>query len=114
MQHNQFYKFRRGDADNINFPRGQRNSSHAHRPAKATQVMHNRRTEIKRINSISVSTTPVNLLPDQIADSFTDIGTTIRAATIIDTVTEVKERCLTDKWLELIKEKRVQTKQFIC
>ncbi|XP_018393537.1 PREDICTED: uncharacterized protein LOC108772502 [Cyphomyrmex costatus] len=52
--------------------------------------MHNRRMEIKKINSVSVSTTPINLFPDQIIDNFADIGTTIRTATITDAMTENK------------------------
>jgi len=71
VQHDQFYKFRRGDADNINF-------------------------QIKK-NSVLVSTTPVNLFPDQITDSFADIGTTIRTVTITDAAIEVMERRLSDK-----------------
>lgn len=89
VQHDQFYKFRRGDADNINFLGGQRNGSQTYRPAQAT---HDKRAEIKKINSAWMSTTPANLIPDQIADSFADISTN-RTATIIDVVTEViKER----------------------
>lgn len=83
--------------DNINFPDSQRNGSQAyHRQVKATYAMHNRRTEIKKINSVSESTTPVNLFPDQITD-FADIGTTIRTATITDAVTEVTKRRSRDK-----------------
>lgn len=88
VQHDQFYKFRRADVDNISFPDGQRNGSQTYRPAKATHAMHNKRTEIKKINSISVSTTPTNLFPDQIVDSFTDIGKNRTT----DAVTEVTER----------------------
>ncbi|EGI59742.1 PREDICTED: uncharacterized protein LOC105151629 isoform X2 [Acromyrmex echinatior] len=89
VQHNQFYKFRRGDTDNINFPSNQRNGSQAYRRVKATYAMNNR-TEIKKINFVSISTTPVNLFPDQITDNFADIDTTVRTATITDTVTENK------------------------
>jgi len=102
VQHNQFYKFRRGDTDNINFPSNQRNGSQAYHRVKATYTMHNR-TEIKKINSVSVSTTPVNLFPDQITDNFANIGTMIRTATITDTVTEVTERRSRDKELKLNK-----------
>jgi len=63
---------------------------------KATHTTHNRRTEIKK-NSVLVSTTPVNLFPDQITDSFADIGTTIRTVTITDAANEVTERCSSDK-----------------
>jgi len=95
-QHDQFYKFRRGDADNINFPGDQRNGSQTYHLVKATHTMHNRRTEIKK-NSVLVSTTPVNSFPDQIIDSFADIGTTVRTVTITDVVIEVTERRLSDK-----------------
>jgi len=63
--------------------------------------MHNK-TEIKKINSVLVSTTPVNLFPDQIIDNFADIDTTIRTATITDAVTEVTEKHSRDKELKLI------------
>ncbi|XP_011882643.1 PREDICTED: uncharacterized protein LOC105570213 isoform X2 [Vollenhovia emeryi] len=90
VQYDQFYKFRRGGADNIDFPGGQRNGSEAyHHPAKATRVMQNKRTEIEKINSISVSTTPANLFPDQISDSLSGIGTS-RTVTIVDAATENK------------------------
>lgn len=91
VQHDQFYKFRRGDADNINFLGGQRNGSQTYRqtyPTQATRVMHNKRTEIKKINSVPMSTTPANLFLDQITDSFADISTN-HTATVIDAVTEV-------------------------
>ncbi|XP_025990327.1 uncharacterized protein LOC105199622 isoform X2 [Solenopsis invicta] len=91
VQYDQFYKFRRGDAGHINFPGGQRNSSQTYRhSAKARHdIMHDKRTEIKKIDSVSVSTTPANLFPDQIADSFAYIDTN-RTATITDVVTENK------------------------
>ncbi|XP_011882644.1 PREDICTED: uncharacterized protein LOC105570213 isoform X3 [Vollenhovia emeryi] len=90
LPYDQFYKFRRGGADNIDFPGGQRNGSEAyHHPAKATRVMQNKRTEIEKINSISVSTTPANLFPDQISDSLSGIGTS-RTVTIVDAATENK------------------------
>lgn len=92
MQHDQFYKFRRADVDGINFPGDQRNGSQAYRhPAKATRVMHNERTEIKKTHSVLMSTTPANLFPDQIAESFADIGTS-RTATVTDAATEVTKR----------------------
>jgi len=96
IQHDQFYKFRRGDADNINFPGDQRNGSQTYHLVKATHTMHNRRTEIKK-NSVLVSTTPVNLFPDQMIDNFADIDTTIRTVTITDAAIEVTERRLSDK-----------------
>lgn len=78
--------------DNINFPGGQRNGSQTYRhPIKTTHTMHNKRTEIQKINSVSMSTTPANLFPDQIADSFTDTGKS-HTATTTDAVTEVTER----------------------
>ncbi|KAL0114045.1 hypothetical protein PUN28_011396 [Cardiocondyla obscurior] len=90
VQHDQFYKFRRGDADTISFPTGQLNNSQTYRdPTKATHVMNNKKTEIKKINSFSVSTAPTNLFPDQIADSFMDIDTT-HITMITDTETEDK------------------------
>ncbi|KAL6267411.1 hypothetical protein P5V15_000486 [Pogonomyrmex californicus] len=88
IQYDQFYKFRRGDAD-INFPDGQRNDSQAYR-RPATHMMHNKRTDIKKINSISVSTTPANLFPVQIADSFADIGKNRTATMTADITSENK------------------------
>lgn len=49
------------------------------------------RTEIKKINSISVPTTPINLFRDQIVDSVTEFDKN-HAATNIDAVTEVLNR----------------------
>ncbi|XP_012526092.1 uncharacterized protein LOC105830917 isoform X2 [Monomorium pharaonis] len=91
LQNDQFYKFRRGDdTDHINFPSGQRNSSQTYRrPAKGTHMMYNKRIKIKNIDSVLVSTTPVNLFPDQIADSFVDVSTN-HTAMITEAVTENK------------------------
>ncbi|XP_071576816.1 uncharacterized protein [Temnothorax nylanderi] len=109
VQHDQFYKFRRGDADSINFPSGQRNGSQTYRyPAEATRVTHNKRTEIKRINSIAMSTTPANLFPDQIADSFADTGTS-RTTTVTDTVTENKLNNKNDATISPMEDTMINT-----
>ncbi|TGZ45864.1 uncharacterized protein LOC112460468 [Temnothorax curvispinosus] len=109
VQHDQFYKFRRGDADSINFPNGQRNGSQTYRyPAEATRVTHNKRMEIKRINSIAMSTTPANLFPDQIADSFADTGTS-RTTIITDTVTENKLNNKDDATISPIEDTMINT-----
>ncbi|XP_018337459.1 PREDICTED: uncharacterized protein LOC108745656 isoform X2 [Trachymyrmex septentrionalis] len=105
--------YRRGDTDNINFPGNQRNGSQAYRrQVKVTYAMHNK-TEIKKINSVLVSTTPVNLFPDQIIDNFADIDTTIRTATITDAVTENKlnkqDRLNKNDMMSLTKDTMVNT-----
>lgn len=88
VQHDQFYKFRRGD---ITSPDDQRNSSQTYGryPIKATYAMDDKKIEIKKINSVTMSTTLSNSLPEQIAENFTEISKH-RAATRTDiSVTEV-------------------------
>ncbi|XP_012228245.1 uncharacterized protein [Linepithema humile] len=90
VQYDQFYKIKRGDADGASFPDDQQNGSETyHRPVKVTYVMDDKKTEIQKINSISVPTTPANLFRDQIVDSFTEFHKN-HAVTNIDAVTENK------------------------
>ncbi|KMQ88390.1 hypothetical protein RF55_12137, partial [Lasius niger] len=88
--YDQFYKFRRGDINS--FPDDQRNSSQTYDnyPIKAVYPMDDKKIEIKKINSVIMSTTLSNLLPEQIAENFTEISKH-RAATRTDiSVTENK------------------------
>lgn len=75
VQHDQFYKTftRRGD---INFPGDQRNSNQTYGeyPIKPTYAMDDKKIEIKNINTVTMSTTLSNLLPEQIAENFTEIS----------------------------------------
>jgi len=92
VQYDQLYKFRRSDADNANFPDDQQNGSETHHhPVKVTYAMDDKKTEIKKINSISPTTPAADLFRDQITDdSFTEFDKS-HTATSIGAMTEVIE-----------------------
>lgn len=74
LQQDQFYKFRRGHADNHGFPDNPRNGSRVSRhpvvkPAHATD---DRIPEMKRIYPVAESSTASYLFPVQIADVYSD------------------------------------------
>ncbi|GAB1869128.1 hypothetical protein CAJAP_10207 [Camponotus japonicus] len=74
VQHDQFYKFRRG---NINSPDDQRNNSQTYGRylVKTTYAMDDReRMEIKKMHSVTMSTTLPNLSSEQNTENFTEIS----------------------------------------
>lgn len=88
VQHDQFYKFRR---DDINSPDDQRNNNQTYGRylVKATYAMDDKRIEIKKIHSVTMSTTLPNLSSEQ---NFTEIGKNRAAMESDISVTEVKDK----------------------